>query len=466
MPMVRSGDRSVVTTSADRQTISTQIDANGDGHVDTTQATVRNPDGSMAAAVTDVTSNGTLRDKTVVTTSADGLSTTTQRDTTGAGTFNQTQTDVTVLNTDGSSTETITDFNADGSLRDKSIQTTSADGLSTTTQSDVCGAGSFNHSLTDVTVLNTDGSRTETISDFNADGSLKDRTVTTTSADGLSMTTRRDTTGSGSFDQTFTDVIVPNGNNNTTTIVNADGTSSVVVTDTSNLAGWKTFTTTFGADGAMLSQTGVNDGGSSWSNVYDAAGTASFAYYALNVYDGNGQLVSQTGTNDDGTHWLTANDTAGTNEWSTFTITYDADWNVVSVTGTNHDSTQAFDPSEAFAALDTLVWFANPFDPISAAATAAVSPDGGQTETVTETNADGSICAIVTTITAAGGRAREIETDIDGDGTFDRIETVEISANGDIVDTLTTYGPEGNETGQTVTTTSADGPGRGPYNSI
>ena len=39
---------------------------------------------------------------------------------------------------------------------------------------------------TDVTVLNSDGSRTETVSDLNATSSLKDKWVITTSASGLS----------------------------------------------------------------------------------------------------------------------------------------------------------------------------------------------------------------------------------------------------------------------------------------
>ena len=51
--------------------------------------------------------NGSVEDRKVVTTSADGLSTTTQWDHTGSGTFDRTQTDTTVLNANGSETETI-----------------------------------------------------------------------------------------------------------------------------------------------------------------------------------------------------------------------------------------------------------------------------------------------------------------------------------------------------------------------
>src|SRR5262249_6788059 len=180
--------------------------------------------------------------RVVVTTSADGLSTTTQRDTTGAGAFDQTRTDVTVLNADGSRTETRTDRDADSSLKDKSVTTTSADGLSRTIQVDAWGTGTFCVTETDVTALNANGSRTETVSDFNGDGSLLSRTATTTSADGLSTTTQQDTDGDGSFDQSRTDVIVLNADGSRTETVtdrNADGSvrdESVTTTSSSGLS--------------------------------------------------------------------------------------------------------------------------------------------------------------------------------------------------------------------------------------
>ena len=141
--------------------------------------------------------DGTLRDKLVVTTSASGLSTTIQQDTTGAGTFDQTRTDVTVPNADGSRTETASDLNADSSLRDKTVVTTSANGLSKTTQIDTTGDGSFDLTVTDVAVLGSDGSSTETVTGTNTDGSLKSKTVTAVSSDRKSATTQIDSHGDG-----------------------------------------------------------------------------------------------------------------------------------------------------------------------------------------------------------------------------------------------------------------------------
>src|SRR5262249_16434449 len=157
--------------------------------------------------------------RTVATTSASGLSTTIQRDSTGAGTFNKTQTDVTVLNADGSRTETITDSNSDGSLRDRTVVTTSANGLSTITHRDVAGTATFNATRTHVSVLNADGSVTETVTDTNGNGTLRDKTVTTTSADGNTVSIARDVNGDGITDQTIA------------TRLNADGSKTTTVSD-------------------------------------------------------------------------------------------------------------------------------------------------------------------------------------------------------------------------------------------
>ncbi len=70
---------------------------------------------------------------------------------------------------------------ADGTVRPRSpistptarcgiaaVTTTSADGLSVTTQSDIDRRRQFDQTRTDVTVLNADGSRTETVTDTSA----------------------------------------------------------------------------------------------------------------------------------------------------------------------------------------------------------------------------------------------------------------------------------------------------------
>src|SRR5262249_52055717 len=176
-------------------------------------------DGSVVRTVTDLNVDGSVKDRTVTTTTANGLSVTTQVDSTGRGVFDQTRTDVTVLNADGSRTETITDLHADGSVKDRTITTTTANGLSVTTQSDSTGRGT-DHTRTDVTVLNADGSKTETVTDLAASGAVIDRAIKTTSASGLSVTTQSDPAGNG-IATTRTDV----------TVLNADGSRTETVRD-------------------------------------------------------------------------------------------------------------------------------------------------------------------------------------------------------------------------------------------
>ena len=174
-----------------------------------TKVTQTKADGSVVTTVSDSNADGSLRDRAVTTTSANGLSVTTQRDSKGTGTFDTTRTDVTSLNADGSGVETVTDF-ASGAKVDQILSTTSANGLATTAQYDLTGAGTFSETKTDLTVVNADDSKTETVTYTGTNGALISRYVATTSANGLSIAKQWDTTGSGSFDQTTADVTAIN----------------------------------------------------------------------------------------------------------------------------------------------------------------------------------------------------------------------------------------------------------------
>ncbi len=66
-----------------------------------------------------------------------------QTDSTGDGRFDRIQSDITVVAADGSRIETVRISTPNGSLRDSSVTTTSADGRSKTTQSDLDGNGTI-----------------------------------------------------------------------------------------------------------------------------------------------------------------------------------------------------------------------------------------------------------------------------------------------------------------------------------
>jgi Ca2+-binding RTX toxin-like protein len=79
-------------------------------------------------------------------------------------------------------------------------------------------------------------------------------------------------------------------------------------------------------------------------------------------YDPAGHLVQQTVTNDDGTHTLTLYDVDNIYGWANATISFDATWNQTGLTGTRDNGSHTITPGEVAGALDTLLWFTNPYD--------------------------------------------------------------------------------------------------------
>jgi len=388
-------DQSVITTSVDRLTVSVSTDANGDGHVTQTQTIARQATGAVAATVANYSFDGTLTSRAVTTTSADGLSITTQQDTTGAGVFNQTRTDVTVLNADGSRTETVTDVSANGSLRDRTITTTSANGLSIATQRDTTGAGSFDRTRTDVMALNADGSRTETVTDRSRNGALIDQIVTTTSGDGLSITTQVDATGDGVFDRTTTDV----------TVLNADGSRTETIADRSANGTLEDRTvTTVRADGiTSTTSRDINGDGATDQTVATAMDAAGDKVTTISDYNG-GALV------DNAVVTTSANGLTTT----------------IARSGGQHDS-------------DVTV----------------INADGSRTEAVTCLSGDGSLAYRIVATTSANGLSTTTSWDATGAGSSNltKTDTTVFNANGSEVETVSFTG---SITETTVTTTSAD----------
>ncbi|MGJ4950075.1 hypothetical protein [Bradyrhizobium sp. HKCCYLS20291] len=452
--------KTVTTISSDRRTTAQQIDADGDGHVDQTITKVLNADGSSTATVADYAATGALLDRTVVTTSASGQSVTTQKDTTGSGVFNQSRTDVTVLNVDGSRTETVSDFSANGTLLDKTIVTKSANGLSVTTQQDSTGSGTFDRRRTDVVALNADGSSTETIVDLAANGALLDKTVVTKSASGLSVTTKTDRTGSGSFDQTRTDV----------TVLNADGSRTETVSDfsasgalldkrvVSTSVDGGTVTTSVDADGdGRADQTEVDLRAASGAVVktssdYAANGllkdrlietTSASGLSVISQYDSNGDgLVDKTRTdvtvlNADGSRTETItnlNSSGGLIDKAVITT---------SASGLSKTTQEDVTGAGSFSLIETDV--------------TVLSADGSSTETVTDTTGTGAPRRKIMTSVSSDGRTKSVSRDVDGNGVIDQSVTTVVNADGSTVSTVADFKSDGTFKDRAIVTTSANG---------
>ena len=89
-------------------------------------------------------------------------------------------TDNTVLNADGSKTETVTTIYTGGTQKSQKVITTSANGQNVSTTTTAAGYGN----ITDTVTVAADGTKTETIAYYNSSNSLLKKDITTTSADG------------------------------------------------------------------------------------------------------------------------------------------------------------------------------------------------------------------------------------------------------------------------------------------
>ncbi len=169
---VRSGNgnllsRIVTTTSASKDTITIDEDINGDGLTDYRTTTTHTANGDATTIVSELGTNGAIRSSKRTEISSDGLSKTEKLDNDGNGVYEeQTQSRITI-NADGSRTEAISKLDVKGNVIAKTVTTTSANGL-------IVSTGWYNdgktrsHSSNDVTVLKANGDTERTVSIFKA----------------------------------------------------------------------------------------------------------------------------------------------------------------------------------------------------------------------------------------------------------------------------------------------------------
>lgn len=218
------------------------------------------------------TSNKTVASKVVQTTSADGLSLSLQADYDGNGTFEHTETWQTQI--DGSQIGTIQEVNASGAVVAKGTETISADGTVTTLKADTDNNGTIDH--IDSSLTHIDGSITETITDYNTDGSFKQTVVNNVSANGQDMsvvTTKAPTTAGGPT--------------TATAVMKADGLTAS--------ASGANVTATIKGDFNTLSLSGGTDTATvtGKSNVFNLSNAAS-----LSITGGTSNVVNVSGLNN------------------------------------------------------------------------------------------------------------------------------------------------------------------------
>ncbi|MDU6239399.1 MAG: hypothetical protein E6614_10620, partial [Bradyrhizobium sp.] len=452
-------DRTVTAISASGESRTVSRDIDGDGHVDQTETILIGADGSRIDTVSDLNSDGSVKDRVVTTTAANGLVATIQRDPTGAGSFAQTETDVVLRKADGSQVETVTCRNADGSVRYRTVTTTSADGLSKTTQFDLAGASRFDQTQTDVTVLNADGSRTETVSTFKADNTLLNRQVKTVSANGLSTTTQWDRTGAGKFDQTATDVTVLNRDGSRTetiTDLNADGTPQAQTIVTTSADGRTVTRQTRKTSDSRFDQnqtvvTTKNADGSATQTLTDTTDDGKLRDRAVTTTSADGLTVTITrDSNGDGKVDQTETDVTQADGSKIQTIAdYDANGNLLNRTVI----TTSFDGLTQSTQQDE-----NGNNTISRARSdvTVINLDGSKTETIIDRNSDNTIRQQAVVTTSADGLSTFSKLDGQGKGFYGHTETMTVNADGSTLTVAKDVDSNGKLLDETDTIISAD----------
>ncbi|MGJ5031524.1 beta strand repeat-containing protein, partial [Bradyrhizobium sp. HKCCYLS2038] len=453
-------DRTVTTTSADLRTVTIQRDATGSGIVDQIEVDARDAAGNLTVTITNLDPDGSVKSRSVATTSADGLAKTTRIDSTGSGVFDQVTTDNIVVLADGGRIETVSVLNSDGSLRSRTVTQTSADHRAKTVQADNSGNGIFDTITVESIVVNADGSSVTSQSVYDADGSLRQRVVTSLSADGLSKTTQTDSTGNGTFDLTTTDV----------TVVAADGTRTETVIARNADGSLRSRQISIqSADGRTRSVQTDSRGAGTFDSVETVTPNADGSSIdTLSIYNPDGSLASRsvTTTSADGLSVTTQQDTTGTG-------VFDQVRTDVVVLNADGSSTETITDRSANGALidgKVVTTSANGLSVTTQKDTTGAgvydltetdvtvrNADGSSVETVTDRNADGSLKAKTVTTVSADRRVVTAQIDAQGDGVNDEIQSRVVNADGSVTTTVTDYAANGALLGKTLTTTSANG---------
>ncbi|MEP1575754.1 DUF4214 domain-containing protein, partial [Roseibium album] len=453
---------SVVTVSDDGLETSTSTDSDGDGTFErvVTETGVLESDGGTTATMDIRSSNTTLLSRTRTEVSDDGLVATISTDADGDGTYDLVETSTTVLNADGSTDVSSELRDGAGLLRSASTRSVSDNGRSVVTTEDVDGDG--NTDFTTTQTIADDGVATTLSEHLAADGSLQSQTQTVTSANGLVTTSSTDGDGDGTFETRVktTHVLNADGSETVTTdLLGDDGTLwSRTVADTaddglaSSLAddmdgdGQTDSTTSrqtvIAQDGTVTATTGLTaqDGSLIEQSVETVSGDGRTT--SLHVdRDGDGQNDEEmvTSVGDDGVTTTTSSYFAGNGTLLARMVATES--------GNGLSRTMGYDLDGDGTNERTL------------AATITLGADGSRLSTFEHRDGAGALLAREQLITSDDGLASTASLDLDGDGTFETNTsfTTTFAANGATVETWETRDAANTLTASQTRTTSGDG---------
>jgi hypothetical protein len=509
------------TTSGNGLAIDGWSDVNGDGVVESraSDVTVLNQNGSTTKTVSARTGAGQLIDQTITTVSANGLSTVVQADLDGNGSIDRATTTLKELKADGSTVDSVSVKNGNNQVISDTATTTSANRQTVTTTTDLDG-----NQLNDIartTVINRNGSVTDTVSTYAVQAGvnkLASRATTTVSADGLTERTESDLDGNGSIDQIDEAVTLLNSNGSrteTTKRLTGSGaikeqtTVDVLVGGMTRITKWAatgdvvtrslTEVTNFSPDGSTVETVTYTKAGGALESkttktvtadkltetvTRDIDGDGIIDQKSVAVTDASGARITtltELGTN--GVTVIAGKTITEAANGLTTTIDYDTDGNGVlnsrtteaTVLNTNgskattvtraNGNLQTVDRSVIDRSADGLTvtekWDLNAdgvFDQSRSDVT-AINADGSKTRTVS--NFTGSTLTSRTeTTTSANGLVATTRWDLDGSGSYEQVLTDQSVLNGDGSVTRTIASTKnGTLIARSATTISADGRG-------
>ncbi|WP_210327727.1 calcium-binding protein [Aminobacter carboxidus] len=448
------------TTTADSLSQTKREDINGDGTVDRTTASVMvlNADGSRKETTTTTSASGALLAKSEELVSANRKTTTVTIDANGDTKTDRTE--VSIVNADGSKKLTGTDFNPNTTIRAKSETTVSANGLTTEVKQDINGDGTFDGSVRQQTVINANGSRTTTLSDLAGNGALLSRTTTTVSANGFSSEVQVDDNGDGTIETKTTDVTVFNANGSKTrTVTELAGTGALI---------GKTIATTSASGLAVTIQedidgNGTTDRTTATTTVLSADGST---IETSTVKSANGgTLVDSVATKSANKRLLTTtvnlNGDAVIDEKRALVIGDDGSTreivDVYNFGGTHHSSSLGIISADGLTKTFVVDWDGNGTTERATKSVTSLNADGSKTEVADELNPDGSVKYRTSTTLSGDGLTKNVAWASWGTTTSRSLsDAMVLNANGSTTQTVAYKKANGSLESQTVKTVSAD----------
>ncbi|MBD8066998.1 hypothetical protein IC608_16120 [Devosia sp. PTR5] len=460
--------RQVTETSADGKTVEVSFDLSGsETRFDSVETRVTGNDGSLTVTVETLNANGSTRGETITTTSADGLSKTTQADITGDGVINASQIESTSVAGDGTRTETVTSYVGSGTSSahriGSTVTTVSADASDKTIEADVDGDGDVDLGTSSIIVRNLDDSTTTTVELRNNDNSLRGSATTDLSEDGLDRTVSSDLDGDGDTDSFVRDLRVIAGDGSTTRTVTTRAGNNDLLSQT---------IMTWSADGKTRSTSTDSDGDGQVDRTQIVAVVGTDTVETSEVYAPNGEnLLSRTitTTSGDGLTRSTQLDADGNGvvdavRRTTTLINQDGSSTKTQILRDGADTTditRTVTQTSADGLSSTIETFnqgeTSPHKTLTSVR--VLNGDGSTTQTVTTyAGANLAVAAKALTQTSADRLTTTTSTYVGTNISPETVTTSATASDGSRTETVLGYSPDGSVLlGRTVTTVSTNG---------